>query len=178
MKIEFLDFSLEQPYIIHNDIFRDERGYFREIFQSEKYFEYTDKLEFVQTNHSFSWPNVLRGLHTQPGQSKLISVISGKIFDVIVDIRLCSVTYKKWFGIELDQSKQIYVPDGFAHGFLSLESANVVYQVTSIWNPKTEVGIIWNDTNLSINWPIKNPNLSDKDNKNISFNDYEMSIIR
>ena len=127
--------------------------------------------KFVQDNVSFSTKGVLRGLHYQQKpkeQAKLVSVISGEIFDVAVDIRKDSTTYGKWVGKTLSDKnhEMLYIPEGFAHGFCTLsDTANVLYKITNEYSPENERGIIWNDPNVSISWPIKNPIVSEKDKK-------------
>ena len=131
--------------------------------------------DFVQENWSRSTFGILRGLHFQVKhpQGKLVSVHNGKVFDVAVDLRKESKTYGKWYGLELSDENhlQMYVPPGFAHGFCVLSDvADFVYKCTDYYNPSDESGIIWNDTTLNIKWPIKNPIISDKDRRLITFN--------
>lgn len=136
----------------------DERGYFIEIIRQE----FLD-VHFVQLNHSFSKKNVIRGLHFQKPpkeQSKLIKVISGKILDVVVNLKNL-----KYLIIELDENKALFIPKGYAHGFLALEDTHLIYLVDEYYDPNYESGIIYNDKTLNIPWPIKNPILSEKDKK-------------
>jgi dTDP-4-dehydrorhamnose 3,5-epimerase len=136
----------------------DERGYFIEIIRQE----FLD-VHFVQLNHSFSKKNVIRGLHFQKPpkeQSKLIKVISGKILDVVVNLKNL-----KYLMIELDENKALFIPKGYAHGFLALEDTHLIYLVDEYYDPNYESGIIYNDKTLNIPWPIKNPILSEKDKK-------------
>jgi len=139
--------------------FSDERGFFAEVFRKEG-------MEFVQDNLSFSKKGVIRGMHFQstPGQAKLVTVITGKIYDVFVDIRPESENFGKWGAVELDQSNQLLVPVGFAHGFAVLsESAHVLYKVSNFYNPETEKSFRYDDPTVGIKWPIEKPILSERD---------------
>jgi len=153
--------------IIEPKVFSDPRGVFYEVYSESKYNEHGIS-RFVQDNHSVSKQGVLRGLHYQvnSGQDKLVRVTQGEIFDVAVDIRKQSPTYGKWWGLSLSETNnlQLYIPVGFAHGFCVLsESAEVLYKCSDYYSPKDERGILWNDPNLAIDWPIKDPILSEKD---------------
>jgi len=159
--------SLDGPLLIKPKVFQDNRGFFLETFQLLEY----EKLNidaFVQDNHSFSKKGSLRGMHFQsfPGQAKLIRVAVGKIFDVVVDIRLESPTYGQWEGVVLDDQlhHQLFIPIGFAHGFCVLSAeAHVLYKVSSSYNPTFEKGFRWDDPHVNIQWPIENPILSERD---------------
>tara|TARA_Y100000590_G_scaffold453260_1_gene597989 strand:+ start:641 stop:1165 length:525 start_codon:yes stop_codon:yes gene_type:complete len=158
--------------IIENKAFNDKRGYLKELLKEQKL-----KKKFPFTVMSFSKKNVIRGLHLQKKntQGKFISVLKGKIFDVVVDLRRKSKTYKKYFSIILSEknSKSLYVPEGFAHGFCCLDKENyVIYSCTKYRNKKSEVGLKYNDKDLNINWPIKKPILSKKDKNNFSLKQY------
>ena len=136
--------------------FKDERGIFYESWRSEDYQKAGINEKFLQDNVSFSKRNVLRGLHYQSHQGQLVTVIQGKIFDVAVDLRPHSKTYKKYFSIELEGSnpKQLYMPPGFAHGFcVQSDSAIINYKCTQYYEPTQEGGIIWNDPHIGIEWP-------------------------
>jgi len=148
----------------------DNRGYFRETFKNI----FFKKKNFIFWCMSKSKKNVLRGLHLQKkfGQDKFISVVKGKIFDVVVDLRKKSKTYGKKYSIILsdNNSKSLFIPAGFAHGFCGLEKDNIVlYGFTKYRSKRNEIGIIWNDKDLKIRWPLKKPIISNKDKKNISF---------
>ena len=148
-------------------IFADPRGMFYEVYSENKYEEYGIPC-FVQDNHSVSKKGVLRGLHYQvnPGQGKLVRVTRGEVFDVAVDIRKQSPTYGKWWGLSLSETNnfQLYIPIGFAHGFCVLsELAEVLYKCSDYYSPENERGILWNDPDLAIDWPVKDPILSEKD---------------
>ena len=148
-------------------IFADPRGMFYEVYSENRYEEHGIPC-FVQDNHSVSKKGVLRGLHYQvnPGQGKLVRVTRGEVFDVAVDIRDQSPTYGKWWGLSLSETNnfQLYIPIGFAHGFCVLsESAEVLYKCSDYYSPENERGILWNDPDLAIDWPVKDPILSEKD---------------
>lgn len=159
--------SLSGLLIIEPNVFHDSRGHFYEVFQSKRYESYGIP-PLVQDNTSRSKRDVLRGLHYQLPQSqgKLVWVTRGSVWDVVVDIRVKSPTFGKWFGITLSDENhlQFYIPPGFAHGFCVLsEEADFHYKCTDYYAPGKEHGIAWNDTQLNILWPIKNPILSPKD---------------
>lgn len=153
--------------ILEPQIFNDERGYFFEMVQHHRYAKY-GMPAFLQANISRSKKNVLRGLHYQlpHAQGKLIGVIRGSVWDVVVDIRRSSPTFAQWFSIELNDQNhlQMYIPPGFAHGFCVLsDEADFYYHCTDLYEPKSEKGILWNDPQLNISWPITQPILSAKD---------------
>ena len=154
--------------ILEPDVFSDERGYFLETWNRTRYESVGIPGIFVQDNVSFSKKGILRGLHFQypQPQGKLIQVLSGQVVDVAVDIRLGSPTFGQWISEELSDAnnKQMYIPPGFAHGyFVTSETAIFSYKCTDFYNPATEQGIIWNDPDLKIDWPITEPILSPKD---------------
>lgn len=153
--------------IIEPQIHGDERGFFMETYQKKRY-EELGIPTLVQDNLSFSRQGVLRGLHFQnpSPQGKLVHVLKGEVFDAAVDIRTSSPTFKKWFGLVLseDNKKQFWIPQGFAHGFCVLsQEALFTYKCTDYYNHETEMGILWNDPQIGIDWPIKDPVLSEKD---------------
>jgi dTDP-4-dehydrorhamnose 3,5-epimerase len=146
----------------------DARGFFVETFRRDAWAEHGVDVEFVQHNHSRSGRGTLRGLHfqTEPGQAKLVRCARGRIFDVAVDLRRGSPTYRRWEGHLLDDElhRQLFVPVGFAHGFAVLsEVADVAYLCSSVYDPATEAGVAWNDPELGIEWPIDEPLLSERD---------------
>lgn len=156
-------------------VFGDDRGFFFESFNHAQFEEAIGrKVSFVQDNHSKSAKNVLRGLHyqIQQPQGKLVRVISGEVFDVAVDIRKNSSTFGKWVGETLtaENTKQVWVPEGFAHGFVVLsDTAEFLYKTTDYYAPQHERCIVWNDVSLNIQWPLKEePILSAKDIKGLS----------
>jgi len=160
---------LHDCVIIEPKVFGDERGFFLETFQSERYAELAGiTLPFVQDNHSRSSKAVLRGLHyqkTKP-QGKLVRVVRGEVYDVAVDIRQGSSTFGQWEGVILSEEnkRQFWVPPGFAHGFLVLsDTADFEYKCTEYYDASDEGSVLWNDPNLDIPWPIVTPILSDKD---------------
>ena len=163
---------LKGPLLIKNKVFFDERGYFKESWNQKKFNEIIGSNEvFVQDNHSLSYKGVLRGMHYQRApmeQGKLLRCIKGKIFDVLVDIRKDSQTNMKWIGLELDSNnhEQLWIPKGFAHGFLTLtDEAEVQYKTTEYWSKEHEETIKWDDPQIAIKWPVtKPPKLSEKDN--------------
>lgn len=161
---------LEIPEIISidPDYFRDDRGHFFEAYHKKKYLEMGIREEFVQHNQSRSIKNVLRGLHFQikHPQGKLVRVLAGEAFDVAVDIRVGSPTFQKWIGVTLsaENGRQLYIPPGFAHGFLALtDGVEFEYKCTDFYDNTDEGGILWNDPELAIRWPVSNPILSQKD---------------
>jgi dTDP-4-dehydrorhamnose 3,5-epimerase len=161
--------KLNDCVIIEPKVFGDERGFFLETFQAERYSELAGiNLPFVQDNHSRSSKAVLRGLHyqkTKP-QGKLVRVVRGEVYDVALDIRKGSPTFGEWEGVILseDNKKQFWVPPGFAHGFVVLSgTADFEYKCTDYYDPSDECSILWSDPDLNIPWPIANPVLSTKD---------------
>jgi len=178
MKPELIKTPLDGPVIIDVHYFEDERGFFMEVWQKKDFAALGLDLEFCQENHSRSAYGVLRGLHYQDMTAplgKLIRCTLGTIFDVVVDLRVSSPTFGKWFGLELSAAnkKQFYIPPGFAHGFASLtEFVEVQYKQTGYYNPSAEQSIAWNDPDIDIDWPIKDPTLSNRDQKGISLQDY------
>ena len=175
MQIE--DTPLNGLKIIKLNLYGDDRGFFVEKFKLSKFKEFGLPTDFIQDNHSKSAPNVIRGLHYQfnPAQGKLVGCTSGKIFDVAVDIRKDSPTLGKYFGIILDQATLLWIPPGFAHGFCAFgnETADLYYKISGgEYSPDGEGGIMWNDHDISIDWKIDNPIISDRDKGQISFQEY------
>ncbi|ABM05145.1 dTDP-4-dehydrorhamnose 3,5-epimerase [Psychromonas ingrahamii 37] len=170
--MKIIETKIPDVKIIEPAVFGDERGFFMETW-NQKLFEkeVTGKPTlFVQDNHSKSKKGILRGLHyqTENTQGKLVRVISGEVFDVAVDIRKSSATFGQWVGVTLSEEnkRQLWVPEGFAHGFLvTSDEAEFVYKCTDYYNPTSEVSILWNDPDIGIEWPIKEevPLLSEKD---------------
>ena len=159
---------LEGILLIEPVIYADDRGFFLESFVKKRYRELGITEDFVQDNHSRSKKNVLRGLHYTRNnpQAQILTVMRGRIFDVVVDIRKESPTFGQWFGTELsdDGLRQIYMPHGFAHGFCVLsEFADLHYKISQRYDPTDEGGLIWNDANVRIEWPIRNPIVSERD---------------
>jgi len=160
--------DLEGVYILEPTVFGDHRGFFMETHNQKRYRDNNIDRTFVQDNLSYSSRNTLRGLHYQlpQSQAKLVQVITGEIYDVAVDIRKGSPTFGKWVGVHLsdENHRQIFVSEGFAHGFCVLsETAHVLYKCTDFYSPKDEKGVLWSDPDLSIDWPVTEPVLSEKD---------------
>lgn len=161
--------SIPDLVLIDPKSHQDERGFFLEAFQEERYQKLLNrKINFVQDNLSRSNKKVLRGLHyqIQQPQDKLVTVIHGSVFDVAVDIRTQSASFGQWFGTILNDENhyQLFIPKGFAHGFCVLsEIADFHYKCTDYYNPKAEQGILWSDPNLAIDWPLSEPIVSPKD---------------
>ncbi|ANU13952.1 dTDP-4-dehydrorhamnose 3,5-epimerase [Planococcus halocryophilus Or1] len=171
--MNFIKTKLSGVLIIEPTIFGDHRGWFTENYNRESFGKAGLDLKFIQDNHSFSAKKgTLRGLHYQlapKSQTKLVRCTKGSIFDVAVDIRKESSTYGEWFGIELtaENKKQLLVPKGFAHAFMTLEdNVEVQYKVDELYSPENDRGIIWNDLDIAIEWPLEvEPTLSSKDEK-------------
>ncbi|WP_144461936.1 dTDP-4-dehydrorhamnose 3,5-epimerase [Siminovitchia fortis] len=177
--------NLEGVLIIEPAMFGDHRGWFMETYNEGKFIQAGLDLKFVQDNHSFSAvKGTLRGLHYQlspKAQTKLVRCTRGAIFDVAVDIRKNSPTFGKWLGLELtaENKKQLLIPKGFAHGFITLtENVEVQYKVDELYAPECDRGIIWNDPTIEINWPIDiSPILSEKDKKAPLLNDADNNFV-
>ncbi|KYM72252.1 dTDP-4-dehydrorhamnose 3,5-epimerase [Pantoea agglomerans] len=167
--MKIIDTKIADVKIIEPKVFGDERGFFLETFQSEKYKRALNiEGEFVQDNHSRSAKNVLRGLHFQRNnpQGKLVRVVRGEVFDVAVDIRPESPTFKQWVGVYLSEENktQFWVPPGLAHGFVVISDyADFEYKCTNYYDPSSEGCLSWNDPELGIDWPVSDPILSEKD---------------
>ena len=172
IKTKFKDLIIYQK-----DTYKDKRGYFRELYLQKNF---NDKFPFDVM--SYSKKNVLRGLHLQQknSQAKLITVLKGKIFDVSLDCRKKSKTFGKFFSILLSEkeNKSLLIPKGFAHGFCSLTDDVVLhYKCSNYRHKKSELGILWNDKNIGIKWPIKKPIISNKDKENLSFEDFKKNYL-
>jgi dTDP-4-dehydrorhamnose 3,5-epimerase len=167
------ELALPGVKLIKTKLFFDDRGFFRETYRKPLYVEKGILCDFVQDNHSLSVQGTIRGMHFQriPGQAKLVHVVHGIIYDVVVDIRKDSPTYKQWLGVtlEADQGDQLFVPVGYAHGFCVLsEIAHVCYKVSTIYDSQEEKSFRFNDPDVRIQWPHPSPILSDRD-KNSPF---------
>ena len=169
MSFEFKKLEIRDVILIKPKIFEDERGFFMETYKKEDFERAGIKGEFVQDNYSKSKRGVLRGLHFQKepyAQAKIVRCIRGEIYDVAVDLRRDSQTFGRYVGVNLSEENkyQLYVPKGFAHGFLVLsENAEVFYKVDNVYAPDYEGGLIWNDPEVNVKWPNDNPVLSQKD---------------
>jgi dTDP-4-dehydrorhamnose 3,5-epimerase len=176
--MEVIQTDIEGLLILKPRIFEDERGYFFESYNNNVFKDLGINFNFVQDNESSSAQNVLRGLHFQSppfAQGKLVRVISGKVLDVAVDIRKDSITYGKYFSIELSARNKIifWIPPGFAHGFVSLEDNTIFsYKCTQTYNKNSEQCLLWNDANLHIDWGVKDPLVSAKDQIGLNFKDF------
>ncbi|HEX2223375.1 MAG TPA: dTDP-4-dehydrorhamnose 3,5-epimerase [Thermoanaerobaculia bacterium] len=164
----FQRLAIPEVILVQPAVHRDPRGFFLETYHAKRYAEGGIPEVFVQDNHSFSTARVLRGLHAQlyKPQGKLVRAILGEIFDVAVDIRPGSPTFGKWVGEVLsgDNARQLYVPPGFAHGFVVLsETAHVQYKCTELYDKADEIGIVWDDPEIGVDWPVKDPVVNDKD---------------
>ena len=176
--------AIPDVLLIEPEVFGDDRGFFFESFNQKKFEKAIGrKINFVQDNHSKSTKGVLRGLHYQlspKAQGKIIRVTQGEVFDVVIDIRKSSPTFGKWVGeiLSADNKKQIWIPEGFAHGFVTLSDvAEFLYKTTDFYSPEHEVCILWNDKDININWPTKNPILSKKDKKNLTLKEYSRKFF-
>ena len=161
-----LETLLDGPVLIEPVVHGDARGFFLESYRSNVFAELGVHDEFVQDNHSRSRRGVLRGMHFQPGQAKLVRCARGSIVDVAVDIRPESPAFGRWEAFPLDDEAhhELYVPDGFAHGFcVTSELADVNYKVSSYYDPETEAGIAWNDPEVAVGWPLDDPQVSERD---------------
>jgi dTDP-4-dehydrorhamnose 3,5-epimerase len=169
MPFRFTRLEIPEVVLIEPNVFPDDRGFFMETYKYSEFAAHGIKEPFVQENHSRSLWRILRGLHYQrrpKAQGKLVRVLLGEVFDVAVDLRKGSPTYGRWIGVVLSagNKRMLYIPPWCAHGFSVLsEAAEVVYKVTEEYSPKYETGILWNDSDLAIQWPIKDPILSPRD---------------
>ena len=177
MAFEFKECGMLGLYEIEPKVYEDGRGCFFESYNERDFCDAGITERFVQDNQSFSTKGVLRGLHFQKTcpQAKLVRAVQGRVFDVVVDLRKDSPTFGKWHGVILDANRrnQLYVPKGFAHGFLALEDAVFAYKCSDFYHPEDERGVIWNDSVIGIDWPKiaggLNPTLSEKDKLHPSF---------
>lgn len=166
--MKFVPTELPGVIVIEPDVYRDDRGFFLETYHARKYAEGGVAASFVQDNHSRSLRGTVRGLHAQRRrpQGKLVRVVQGEIFDVVVDVRRGSPSFGRWIGVTLsaENFRQCYVPPSFAHGFCVLsDSAEFEYKCTDFYDPSDEIRILWNDPAIGIAWPVRTPRLSDKD---------------
>jgi dTDP-4-dehydrorhamnose 3,5-epimerase len=166
--VRVIETTLAGVRILEPAVFRDDRGFFLETWRADRFAAAGIPDLFVQDNYSRSARGTLRGLHWQwrKPQAKLVRVVSGSIFDVVVDVRRASPTFGRWLGFEMsaDRFTQLYVPVGFAHGFCATsEIADVEYRCSDLYDPQGEAGLIWNDPGVGVDWPIRSPLLSAKD---------------
>jgi dTDP-4-dehydrorhamnose 3,5-epimerase len=178
MRVHVSTTSLSGVVLIETDCFRDERGFFIEPWNQRDFQAAGLNVTFVQEGHSRSNRRVIRGLHYQDmtaPMGKLVRCTVGEIFDVAVDLRVGSATFGKWFAVELtaENHRQVYIPPGFAHGFQALSAAaEVQYKQTAFYTPSSEGGVLWNDGDLGIPWPISDPLLSTRDTQALHLKDY------
>lgn len=168
--MKIISTSIPDVIVFEPQVFSDSRGHFLETYQEQKYRDAGIPKPFVQDNQSFSIAKVLRGLHFQlhHPQGKLVRVTRGEVFDVAVDLRRKSATFGQWHGeiLSAENHRQMYIPENFAHGFCVLsDSAEFLYKCTDFYHPGDEVGLIWNDAKIGVQWPIQDPLLSEKDAK-------------
>lgn len=168
--MKFIPTQLPEVVVVEPDVHRDARGFFLEAYHARKYAEGGVTGTFVQDNHSKSMRGTLRALHAQSphAQGKLVRVLSGEIYDVAVDVRLGSPRYGRYAAVVLsaENNKQLWIPEGFAHGFCVLsETAEVEYKCTDFYHPECDLTIAWNDPDIGIPWPVERPILSDKDRR-------------
>jgi dTDP-4-dehydrorhamnose 3,5-epimerase len=169
MPFEFFEASVLGVFIVQPRVFWDDRGFFLETYKKSAFKAAGITEDFVQDNHSFSQRGVLRGIHFQRAphaQGKLVRVVEGKVWDLAVDIRPRSATFRQWVGVELDAKKgnMLYIPSGFGHAFVVLsETAHFLYKCTAEYAPSEDGGIRWNDSDLAIEWPVSDPIVSEKD---------------
>ncbi len=181
--MEFQKTTLKDAFLVKSQVFQDERGFFLENYSKQKFQAAGIEVDFVQDNHSLSVKKgVLRGLHFQKGsdaQAKLVRVTKGAVYDVIVDLRKDSPTFGKWEGFTLTAENflMLFVPRGFAHGFCTLEeNSEFQYKCDNFYVPQSEGGVIWNDPTLKIDWPVENPILSEKDQKNPTWKEFVQNV--
>jgi dTDP-4-dehydrorhamnose 3,5-epimerase len=175
--MRFVETDIPGVIVVEPDVYRDARGYFLETYHADKYAGGGLPGPFVQDNHSCSGRNTLRGLHLQVRrpQGKLVRVIEGEIWDVAVDVRRGSPTFGRWTAMLLssDNFKQLYIPEGCAHGFCVVsDRAQVEYKCTALYDPRDEAGIAFDDSTLAISWPVTAPLLSDRDRRNPSLAEF------
>jgi len=174
MPFNFIKTELDGVILAEPRVFGDERGFFMESYKTSEFKANGIEVNFLQDNHSRSTRGVLRGLHYQKdprAQAKLVRCTQGRVFDVAVDLRPDSGNFKKWIGFELSEEnkRMLYIPTGFAHGFVVLsEEAEVLYKASEEYSPEHDTGIRWNDPEIGVDWQIKNPVVSEKD-KNLPF---------
>ena len=177
--MDFIATGIEGLIVVEPKVFKDSRGYFFESFNKKTFQEAGILSQFVQDNQSFSKKDVLRGLHFQKppyAQAKLVSVIQGAVLDVAVDLRRKSQTYGKYYSVELtgENKKMMFIPEGFAHGFATLQDDTIFsYKCSNLYHKDSEASILWNDNTLNIDWQIDNPILSEKDIIAPKFNQFD-----
>jgi dTDP-4-dehydrorhamnose 3,5-epimerase len=168
--------------VIERDMFADRRGAFHEAFQASDFAAAGLPANFAQISDSHSRRGVLRGLHLQRPipQAKLVRVVAGRIFDVVVDLRPGSATWGRWapFTLAADENRMLFIPEGFAHGFTSLTDSIVIYHLTAPYEPAGQITIAWNDPDLAIDWPIRDPIISAADAAGMSLAEFKRRVLR
>jgi dTDP-4-dehydrorhamnose 3,5-epimerase len=183
MPFEFIKTEIPSVVMVKPRVFKDERGFFMETYRHSDFVKAGVPEHFVQDNHSKSARGVLRGLHYQTdprAQGKLVRCIRGRIFDAAVDIRRGSPSWAKWVGVELSEENgdMLYVPPGFAHGFLVLsDTAEIIYKCTEEYSPDNERGILWNDPEIALAWPVREPLVSSRDAANPLLKDADFNFV-
>lgn len=184
MPFNFIKTDIKDLLIIEPRVFADGRGFFMETYKKSDFVKAGISENFIQDNHSFSSKGVLRGIHFQTGsssQGKLVRIVKGAVWDVAVDLRPGSITFGKWYGVELteENNRMFYVPPGFGHGFVTLkDDTHFLYKCTAEYDPSADSGIIWNDKDINIQWPLTaGLSFSDKDLVLQSFKDLKKSSI-
>jgi len=183
--MDFIPTKIPDILLIKPKVYGDDRGFFMETYRESEFTKAGISMPLVQDNHSRSKQGVLRGLHyqIQPVQGKIVRVIQGEVFDVSVDLRRSSPTFKHWVGLHLTENNkhQVWIPPGFAHGFYVLSDwAEVVYKVTDYWAPEGERTLCWNDPDVAVDWPLldnSEPNLSKKDTQGTLFKEIKESDL-
>ncbi len=169
MPFNFINLKITGLVLVEPRVFPDERGFFLESYKKSDFVKNGIDYDFVQDNHSLSKRNVIRGLHYQhapKSQGKLVIVIKGAVWDVAVDIRRDSSTYRKWLSLELSEedNKMLFIPPGFAHGFVALtDDVHLLYKCTEEYDPALDTGVRWDDPDIGVKWPVANPIVSEKD---------------
>ena len=175
--MQIINTKIPDVKLLEPNVFGDARGFFMETFRDDWFRKNIANVSFVQDNHSKSAQGILRGLHyqMQQTQGKLVRVVQGAVFDVAVDMRKDSATFGQWVGevLSAENKNQLWVPEGFAHGFLVLEDNTIFsYKCSNFYNKESEGDLLWNDKDLAINWDIITPNLSEKDKEATAFNNF------
>lgn len=184
MPFKFKETPIKDLIIIEPHVFEDERGFFMETYKKSDFVKAGITEDFIQDNHSYSSKGVLRGIHFQKdphAQGKLVRCVKGAVWDVAVDLRANSETFGQWYGLEITEENKtmFYIPPGFGHGFVTLQdNTHFLYKCTNEYNPDADSGIMWNDGDLNIEWPLKEElSLSDKDLKLQSFEEFKKRSI-
>lgn len=177
MEVEVL--GINGPIAFKPKTFHDKRGFFTELWNEKRYGDWSIQEDWKQINYSSTNPGCIRGLHYRQGESKLITVLRGAIWDVVVDIRPESNTFGDWMSIKLEAGQQLYVPDGFAHGFQALwvrrgdlQNAQIMYLTNKMYNKELSRGLMWNDSDIGIQWPEEPIEISEQDQNNPSWREY------